>query len=86
MCIRDRTNSMFVILDPTALPTTISDVPLNTDAIEAANSGNEVPNATIVTPIINGEIPKANPIFSAASMKISEAYKSIARQTTVKRI
>ena len=65
------TRRMFVIFDPTALPMTISEVPLKTLAIEVANSGSDVPNATIVTPMIKDGIPNDNPIFSALSTNLS---------------
>ena len=61
------------MFDPTALPITISDDPENTEAIDVASSGSEVPNATIVTPMINDGIPIANPTFSAESTNLSEA-------------
>ena len=77
--VNPNTKRIFVILDPTTFPTTISVVPLNTEAMDAANSGNEVPKATIVTPMIKGDIPKDNPIFSAESINQSEATNNTAR-------
>jgi hypothetical protein len=68
---------MLVMLDPTALPITISEDPENTEAIDVANSGSEVPNATMVTPIINEGIPIANPTFSAESTNLSDAISKI---------
>jgi len=47
-----------------------------------ANSGNEVPNATIVTPIIKGDTPRAKPTFSAFSTKTSLALIRKAKLTT----
>jgi hypothetical protein len=40
--------------------------------MEENNSGKEVPIATTVTPIINGEIFRAKPIFSALSTNQSD--------------
>jgi len=62
-------------------PTTISESFAKTEAIEVASSGSEVPKATIVTPIINGEIPNERPIFSAESIKKSEDLSRTARLT-----
>lgn len=67
------TNRIFVILDPTAFPITTSDEPEYTETIEVANSGKDVPNATMVTPTTNDGIPKARPIFSEESTNLSEA-------------
>ena len=61
-----------MILDPTALPITISDDPENTDAMDVANSGSDVPKATIVTPMIKEGMPIASPTFSAESTNLSE--------------
>lgn len=66
-----------MILDPTALPITISDDPEKTDAIDVANSGSEVPNATIVTPMINEGMPMAKPTFSAESTNLSDDMSKI---------
>jgi len=76
MVVIPRTKRMFAIFDPTTLPITISDCPAKTAAIEEANSGKEVPNATIVTPIIKGEIPNESPISSAASTNQSEDFNN----------
>ena len=64
---------MLVMLEPTAPPMTISEDPLNTDAIDVASSGSDVPNATIVTPIIKDGIPIARPTLSAESTNLSDA-------------
>ena len=45
------------ILEPTTLPIARPETPSRTALIEINNSGAEVPNATIVRPIINLEIP-----------------------------
>lgn len=82
---RPITNRMLAILDPITLPTTISEVPLLTAVIEVASSGSEVPKATIVTPIINGAIPKDNPISSADLTNQSDALSNTPR-LTMKRI
>lgn len=66
------TSAIFVIFEPMTLPATIAVSPLRAAAILEANSGNEVPKATKVTPIINGEIPIFNPITSADSMNQSD--------------
>ena len=68
------TNNILVILDPITFPATISELPMFTAAIDEANSGKDVPNATTVTPMINGEMPKDKPIFSAASTNQSLAF------------
>ena len=67
------TSKIFVMLDPTAFPITTSEVPEYTDTIEVANSGNEVPKATMVTPTTNEGIPNAKPTFSEESTNLSEA-------------
>ena len=58
------------------LPTTISDSPAKMEAIDVANSGSEVPMEMMVTPMINGEIPRDKPIFSAPSTNQSEPLSS----------
>jgi len=58
---------IFAIFEPTAFAETISVLSFKTAATEEASSGKEVPIATIVTPIMKGEILKARPIFSALS-------------------
>lgn len=73
---------MLVMFDPTTFPMTISEVPAKTLATEVASSGNEVPNAIIVTPIIKGEIPKERPISSAESMNQSAAFSKTAKLIT----
>ena len=72
-----KTRQTFATLEPTTFPITISVSPANTAATDAANSGKEVPNATIVTPMINGEIPKDKPISSAESTNQSEDLTKI---------
>lgn len=79
--VKPKTNKILVIFEPTIVPGIISEELLKTDATEVANSGIDVPNATIVTPIINGEIPYESPIFSAASINLSDASKSTVKLT-----
>ena len=86
MAAAPNTNKMLVIFDPTALPITTSDVPLYTETIEVASSGNDVPNATIVTPITNDGIPKASPIFSEESTNLSDAISNTIMLTRKMRI
>ena len=62
---------MLVILEPTALATTISVAPSRAAATEEANSGNEVPKPTINTPIANELIPKLAPICLAPNTNMS---------------
>ncbi len=64
-----KTKNMFAMLEPTTFPATISDEPFITAIIDETNSGNDVPIATIVTPIMNEGILKKSPIFSAESVK-----------------
>jgi len=68
-----RMRNMFVILDPITLPVTISETFFCTAKIEETNSGNDVPNAIIETPIINEGLPRYKPIFSPESVKNWEA-------------
>ena len=67
----DNTNRILVMFDPATFAITISEFPFKTALIDVAISGNEVPNATIVTPIIKEGILKNNPIFSAVSVNQS---------------
>ena len=55
--VNPSTSRILVILDPMTLPTTISLAPLSTDITDVVSSGNDVPKATNVTPITNGDIP-----------------------------
>ena len=50
---------MLKILLPTTFPTPMLAWPDNADLILTANSGELVPSATTVSPMINGEIPRA---------------------------
>jgi len=70
---------ILAIFEPTTLAVTISLAPFKTAAIDEASSGKEVPMATIVTPIIKGEIFKARPIFSAFSTSQSADFTNKAR-------
>jgi hypothetical protein len=78
MAVRPKTKAILVMLEPITLPTTISDCPANTEAIEVANSGKEVPKATMVTPIIKGEIPIERPMDSAESTNQLDALSRVA--------
>ena len=49
--------AILAILEPITLPTTIIDLPSNTAKRLVNISGAEVPNAMIVDPIKNGDIP-----------------------------
>ncbi len=63
------TNTIFMILEPMILPITIPVFPCLAADKDVANSGNEVPNATMDMPITNEEIPKASAIPFAPSTK-----------------
>ena len=52
-------HNIFIILEPTTLPSTISLLPDRFALIDTASSGALVPKATIVSPIISDGIPKA---------------------------
>jgi len=67
--VSPKTNRILAILEPTTLPKTMDDSPASTAVIEVANSGSEVPNATMVIPITKDDIPRDSPIFSAESIK-----------------
>ncbi len=54
MADRPKTNRIFAMFDPTTLPTAICGVPLITASRLTTNSGDEVPKATIVSPITRG--------------------------------
>jgi hypothetical protein len=54
--------------------------------MEAASSGREVPKATIVTPMIKGDMPRDNPMRSAESTNQSEAFSKTLRLTINKRL
>lgn len=53
------------ILLPIKLPKEILSSPLTIATNEVINSGNEVPNATTVTPITNSETPKSEANLTA---------------------
>ena len=53
-----RISSILAKFYPTTLPITISEELENTEAIDVATSGREVPKAIMVTPIIKGGILK----------------------------
>ena len=72
---------MFVILDPTTFPATISGLPSITAKIEENSSGREVPNATMVTPTMKGEILSQRPTFSDAWVNLSADFESKYNET-----
>jgi len=59
----------FSILEPITFPIAISEFFLYAATTDVANSGNEVPIATIVKPIIASLKPKICAIFTAPSTK-----------------
>lgn len=63
------TRKILVIFEPKTLPITISEAPFVTAIIDEISSGREVPTPTITTPVINEDILKESPIFSAAPVK-----------------
>ena len=62
MCIRDRIKSILTILLPIILPTAISFAPESDASRVVTSSGAEVPIATIVRPIMRGDILLARAI------------------------
>jgi len=66
--------NILVILEPVTFPATISGEPSNTAIIEEASSGNDVPAATRLMPIIKGDMPRERPIFSAESTNEEELF------------
>jgi hypothetical protein len=52
-----RMNSTLKMLEPTTLPTAMSELPLRPACRLTASSGELVPNATTVRPITSGEMP-----------------------------
>ena len=67
-----KTAKTLKILLPIRLPIDILDCPLRIAMIEVTSSGKEVPNDTIVIPIINSDTPKDFAIMTALSTKSSE--------------
>lgn len=53
--VKPSTSNVFAMFDPTTFPITISECPPITEITEVAISGSDVPRATIVTPIMNGD-------------------------------
>ena len=62
-----KTNTIFIILEPIILPMIKLVSPCLAEDNDAANSGNEVPSATMDMPITREEIPKACAIPYAPS-------------------
>ena len=54
---KPKTNRILAILDPTTLPRAKPGDPLNVAFIATMSSGADVPNATIVSDTIKGEMP-----------------------------
>ena len=57
IAVKPRTNAMLAILDPNALPTAVSTLPLNEAEAATIISGADEPIATIVKPISIGDKP-----------------------------
>lgn len=66
-----RIKSMLKILLPNTLPSAMSAWPAMDDLMLTASSGELVPKATTVSPIIRGVIPSPAAIFEAPRTKIS---------------
>ena len=64
------------ILEPKTLPTAISGLPSNAALIDTANSGAEVPIATIVKPITKSETPNFCASLLAESTSHSAPFQS----------
>ncbi len=62
---------IFIILDPTTLPTAISAFPRRAARIEVIISGALVPTATIVRPIIDSESPA---IFARSTAQVTRIF------------
>lgn len=75
-----RISNIFAILDPTIFPIVIPVAPLRLAEILTTNSGAEVPNATIVSPIIRSEILSFLAIEEAPSTKRSAPLMRIINQ------
>ncbi len=68
------TKNTLVIFDPTTFEMTISVEPFKTATTDEANSGIEVPKATIVKPTKKAGNPRESPISSAASINQSDDF------------
>ena len=71
MAAKPSTRQMLVMLEPTALPTTISGEPSTTAKMELTSSGSDVPMATMVRPTTYGGTPRKTPSSSAPSVNQS---------------
>ncbi len=69
-------NPRLKILEPTTLLTEISAFPAKTALIVTANSGAEVPKATMVRPITKSEIPREYAMCEADVTTQSEPFQS----------
>ena len=70
------------ILEPKTLPTAISGLPSNAALTDTANSGAEVPIATIVKPIIKSETPNFWANLLAESISHSAPFQRKTMETT----
>ena len=74
--VRPRTRPILVILDPSALPTPIAGLPCQAATAETSISGAEVPNPTMVRPIISGLTPRLRAVAEAPATKRSAPQTS----------
>lgn len=65
--VQPSTKKILKILDPITLPRHISECPLVAATIDVANSGRDVPAASIVSPISPSDHPMARAIADALS-------------------
>jgi hypothetical protein len=77
-----RIRVILVIFDPRMLVIAISGCLSKTATAETTSSGKEVPKATMVKPIIKGEIPTFLAIFSELLIKISAEEIKTTKGTT----
>ncbi len=78
------TNKILKIFEPTILPIAISAFPRLAAVTEVTNSGRDVPNATMVNPIIRSLTPKYFAIPLAPSTAKLEPRTTITIPMTVK--
>lgn len=65
-----KTNKIFIMFDPMILPMANPASFLSMETIDTASSGSEVPMATMVMPMIRGDIRSTLEIFSARPTNI----------------
>ena len=68
-----------MILEPSTLPITISEVPAGTDRSDAMSSGSDVPKPTNTTPMRKGGKCRLCPIVTYAEINIRAPWISTAR-------